>query len=167
MQETKQAIDITLKAGNGLFIYGVRAIILNDDCVLMVKNEKHPYYYSVGGRAQFGETSERAVLREAYEETGLDFEIDRLAFIHENFFAASFLDHEPCHEISLFYLMKPYKNMQHMICNSVGADGGKESLVWLPISRLSDYQVFPAFFKTELPCLTHEVKRVVTQDLSH
>jgi ADP-ribose pyrophosphatase YjhB (NUDIX family) len=157
-------IDITLKAGNGLFIYGVRAIILNDDSILMVKNEKHQYYYPVGGRAQFGETSEIAVLREAYEETSLNFEIDRLAFIHENFFVGSFLDNEPCHEISLFFLMKPHKDIQKIKCNSVGADGGKESLIWLPINKLSDYQIFPEFYKTELQCLTNEVRHFITQN---
>ena len=32
-----------------------------------------------------GETAEEAVRREVLEETGLPYEIDRLAFVHENF----------------------------------------------------------------------------------
>nr|WP_246241199.1 NUDIX domain-containing protein [Anaerocolumna sedimenticola] len=31
------------------------------------------------------ETSEEAVIREVYEETGVNFEIDRLVFIQERF----------------------------------------------------------------------------------
>lgn len=33
-----------------------------------------------------GETAEDAVKREVLEETGVAYEADRLAFIHENFF---------------------------------------------------------------------------------
>lgn len=33
-----------------------------------------------------GETAEQAVIREVYEETGIMYQIERLAFIHENFF---------------------------------------------------------------------------------
>lgn len=35
-----------------------------------------------------GETAEDAVKREVLEETGVAYEADRLAFIHENFFTA-------------------------------------------------------------------------------
>ena len=57
-------IDITLEVHNGYFNYGARAIILHDNNVLMVKSENHLYYYPVGGRVRFGETSDNAVLRE-------------------------------------------------------------------------------------------------------
>lgn len=33
-----------------------------------------------------GETAEDAVRREVREETGVDYEIERLAVVHENFF---------------------------------------------------------------------------------
>ena len=33
-----------------------------------------------------GETAEDAVVREVFEETGVKYEIDHLAVIHENFF---------------------------------------------------------------------------------
>ena len=35
---------------------------------------------------QEGETMEQAVCRETFEETGIPYEIDRLAFVQENFF---------------------------------------------------------------------------------
>ncbi|MDF2557691.1 MAG: hydrolase [Bacillales bacterium] len=59
---------------------------MENDCVLMASNEDTEYYYSVGGGVHMGETSEDAIIREVYEETGIKYEIDRLAFIHENFF---------------------------------------------------------------------------------
>ena len=157
--------DITLQADNGYFNYRVGAVILYENNVLMVKNDNYPYYYSVGGRVKFEETSENAVLREAYEETHLHFEIDRLAFIHENFFIGGFKNDQPFHEIALFFLMKPHSSIQNIKCESVGADGAKESLHWLPIETLLNYPVFPAFFKTELKALkSNKTGHFVTKD---
>jgi len=155
--------DITLKVEDGYFIYGVSAIILHNNNVLMAKNDNYPYYYPIGGRVSFGETSENAVLREVHEETGVDFEIDRLAFIHENFFVGSFMGNKPCHEIRLFYLMKPHNDVENIKCSNVDVNGEKESLHWLPIDKLSEYHLFPEFFKSELRCLKNEVGHFITK----
>ena len=52
----------------------------------MVENDLFDHMYSVGGRIKFGETAEEAVVREVFEETGIQMEIDRLGFVYENFF---------------------------------------------------------------------------------
>ena len=52
----------------------------------MASNETSDYYYSVGGGVHLNETAEEAVIREVFEETGIHYEVDRLVFIHENFF---------------------------------------------------------------------------------
>jgi len=44
------------------------AIILRDDKVLMVKNNRDPYYYSVGGRVKLQETLEEAIIRNALKK---------------------------------------------------------------------------------------------------
>ena len=158
--------DITLKVDNGYFIYKVGAIIIHNEKVLMVKNKNFPYYYTVGGRVKFRETSENAVLREVYEETRINFEIDRLAFIHENCFVAnaSFLGDAPCHEIALYYLMKQSNEIGNIKCNSVGADGGTESLHWISLGKLPNYMLFPEFYKTELLNLRNGVTHFITKD---
>ncbi|MFJ6268164.1 NUDIX hydrolase [Lysinibacillus xylanilyticus] len=82
----KQKHDITFPTKDGVFNMRVGAIILHEDKVLMVKNNRDPYYYSVGGRVKLQETLEDAIIRECFEETKVHFEVDRLVFIHENFF---------------------------------------------------------------------------------
>ncbi|MCL2488659.1 MAG: NUDIX domain-containing protein [Oscillospiraceae bacterium] len=156
--------DITLQADDGYFNYRVGAVIIHENHVLMVKNENYPYYYSVGGRVHFGETSDSAVLREVYEETKLRFEIDGLAFIHENFFIGGFKDNKPFHEIAFFFLMKSHEHVTNIKCSSVGSDGGKESLYWLPIDKLNDYPVYPEFFKYALANPSEGTGHFVTKD---
>jgi ADP-ribose pyrophosphatase YjhB (NUDIX family) len=155
-------MDITLDAGAGRFCYRVGAIIIHENKILMARNDHVSYYYTIGGRVSFGETSQQAVLRETLEETGVEFEIDRLAFVHENFFIADFADNKPFHEIAFYFLMKPNKNINTVKCESVGYCGGKESLYRLEINRLSEYEFFPEFFKTELINLNDNVKHFVT-----
>ncbi len=75
---------------------------MENGCVLFAGNELEDYYYSIGGGVHHGETAEDAVKREVLEETGVPYEIDRLAVIHENFFTQSSgtLKGLNCHEIS-------------------------------------------------------------------
>ena len=68
------------------FRYRAGAIIVENGCVLLAGNENEDYFSSVGGGVHMGETAEDAVLREVFEETGVHYEIDHLAVIHEKSF---------------------------------------------------------------------------------
>lgn len=105
-------------------------------------------YISEGGysgRVKLSKTSEEAVIRETFEETSVKFEIDRLAFIHEHFLTEE-VTREYYHEISFFYLMKSPVSM-NFNCNSIGEQGAKEHLYWLPIEDLNAYHLYPEFLK--------------------
>ena len=79
--------DMSVPCDDGMINIRVGAIIMKDGKILMVGNKMHPeYIYSVGGRIKFGETAEEAVVREVFEETGVHMEVDRLGFVHENYF---------------------------------------------------------------------------------
>ena len=78
------------------FRYRAGAIIVENDCVLAVGNEKETYYYSVGGGVHMNEKAEDAVVREVLEETGVSYQIDRLAVIHETFGMATVLMTKDC-----------------------------------------------------------------------
>ena len=94
-----------------------------------------------------GETAQDAVLREVFEETGVHYEIDRLAVVHENFFEenAGTLKDLKCHEISFYFLMKP-RGTQELHSNST-TQGVKEEMRWIPINDLDQYKAFPSFLK--------------------
>lgn len=143
-------MDACMERAGKWFRYRAVGIIIEDGHVLFVKNKEDPYYYSVGGGVHLGETSEDAVRREVLEETGVDYEIDRLVFIHENFFKGSgSLGGMDCHEISFHYLMKP-KGRRDFKFNSINNYGLKESVHWLPIDRLDEYIAYPSFYRESL-----------------
>jgi ADP-ribose pyrophosphatase YjhB (NUDIX family) len=154
--------DLSFKTSQGRFNYRVGAIIIRDKKVLMVKNDSSPYYYSVGGRVKLNETSEEAVVREAFEETSIKFEIDRLAFIHEHFFDEE-MTKEHYHEIAFFYLMKENNNI-NLLCESFGEQGAKEHLHWLPIEELEQYHLFPEFFKTKLLKGITDIEHIISKE---
>jgi len=158
----KQKQDITFSTKDGVFNMRVGAIILRDGNVLMVKNNRAPYYYSVGGRVKLQETMEEAIIRECFEETKVHFEVDRLVFIHENFFPVQSgpYGETQFHEISFFYLMKSIE--VEVKSESYTNEGMEERLEWLPISNLQDAFLFPEFFKSELTCSPTEIKHIVT-----
>lgn len=157
-----QTQDLTFKTDHGRFNYRVGAIIINDNKLLMVKNANAPYYYSVGGRVKLNETAEEAVVREVLEETGVTFKIDRLAFIHENFFVEE-VTKEPFHELSFFFIMKHNESL-NIICSSFTEQGSLEFLEWLPIEKLGGIHLFPEFFKSKLLNSVNSIEHIVTEE---
>lgn len=149
---------------NKWFRYRAGAIIIEDGYVLFVGNERDNYLYSVGGAVHIGESAEDAVKREVFEETGAHYEIDRIAFIHENFFKGSeSLDGLDCHEISIYFLMKP-NGTRNLTCNSVTQTGERENLHWIPVDRLGEYKAFPTFLKDKINNIGNTIEHIITRE---
>ena len=156
--------DCGFVKGNKWFRYRAGAIIIEDGYVLFVGNERDNYLYSVGGAVHIGETAEDAVKREVFEETGAHYEIDRIAFIHENFFKGSeSLDGLDCHEISIYFLMKP-NGTRNLSCNSVTQTSERENLHWIPVGRLGDYKAFPTFLKDKINNIGNTMEHIITRE---
>ena len=156
--------DLCVKTEDGVLNIRVGAIIMKGDRFLMVENDIFDHMYSVGGRIKFGETAREAVIREVYEETGVKMEIDRLGFIHENFFLGDTLEKNDniVYEISFFFYMKVPNDFEP-VCESFTEDGAKERLVWIKADHNKKY--YPEFFKTELANPSNEVKHFVTREV--
>lgn len=56
-------MDIKFETGEEVFSVRVRAMILNGDKILAMRDENLPYHYLPGGKVEVGETAEEAVLR--------------------------------------------------------------------------------------------------------
>ena len=154
------AQDICVPVGDGFVNVRVGAIIMKNGRVLMVTNTDVDYYYSVGGRIQIGESAEDAVRREVLEETGCALEIDRLGFIHEDFFIGDSFAKlgKLIYELGFYFYMKTPADFEPD-GDCLKREGRGEHLEW--VSPDTEKTIFPAFFRTELaepsPCVRHIV----------
>ena len=154
--------DMCIPCGEGFVNIRVGAIIQRDGKLLMIGNEDVDYVYSVGGRIQFGETAQQAVVREVWEETGATMEVDRLAFVEENYFYADTPSKmgKLIYEIGYYFYMKVPADFAP-VCQSRTADDQKEHLRW--VGPEDGVQMFPDFF-TLLPQCTPDGVRFFSHD---
>lgn len=156
--------DCGFTNGHNWFRYRAGAIIIEDGCVLFAGNEHEDYFYSIGGGVHMGETAEDAVKREVFEETGIRYEINHLAVIHENFFNenSGTLKGLDCHEISLYFMMRS-RGTKELNSDSY-TNGVKEEMHWIPINELDKYKAFPSFLKDYLSIKHSGIEHIVTDE---
>lgn len=156
--------DCGFTNGNNWFRYRAAAIIIENGCVLFAGNANVDYYYSIGGAVHMNETADDAVIREVFEETGVHYDIDRLAVIHENFFCEEhkYSGMMNCHEVALYYLMKP-RGTQELNSNSY-AMGVKETMHWIPVNELSRYKAYPSFLVDYLRDVKEGIVHIITDE---
>ncbi len=154
-------MDCTFKTEEGKFNFRVGAAIYDGKRVLFTTDGRSDFYNSVGGRVQFGETTENAVLREIREELGVDAKIDRLYSITQKFFECGGVVY---HEIEFLYLIKPF-DFSKIDYNAIHCDGDDSRLVWLDADKEPDMPYFPKhiFEAVTSPC--NDVKIMTENEL--
>lgn len=164
-EEGTTADDLRLNLGSNRFQLRVGAIIMEGDSVLLATNSKADYYYSVGGAVKMGETAQEAVKREVFEETGIPYEVDRLVFVHENFFRDEVVSKGTAfHEVCFYFLMKPLGEKRKIEKESFCITG-EETMHWVPVADLQTMKVFPVFFDDKLGNLPETVEHIVISEL--
>ena len=127
------------------------------------RDEYLEIYFKIKGNKTIYYAPSKLYKREVLEETGIPYKVDRLAFIHENFFKGKgviFHKNMKCHEVAFYYLMKP-KGNKELNSNSY-SNGVKENMYWIPIDELDQYKAYPTFFKEKLKNLKNEIEHIVT-----
>ena len=151
-------MDVGYKNSSGNFSLRAAALVIQDNKLLVAKSRDYDCYYTVGGGIRQDETSDKAVLRECFEETGHHYQIDRLVYVQERFFQLENINH---HEVVFFYLMK---DDGFEVVSGVNTDQQKEQLFWLPIEELEEINLVPTFLKTALQDIPKEIMRVVSYE---
>lgn len=143
--------DCCFVSGKNWFRYRAGAIIVEDDKVLFVTDDTIDYYYTVGGGVHLGETSEDCIKREVFEETGVPYEVDRLAVIVENFFDGhgGNMEGRDCHCLEFYFLMKSRGDTK-LDSHSINAVGAVEHMEWIPLDDIDRYNIKPSFLKERL-----------------
>ena len=142
-------IDMTVPCADGIINIRVGAIIMKNGKLLMVGGDGPDYLVSVGGRVKFGETAEEAIIREVEEETGVRLEIDRLVFVHENYYYGDVPAKQDklVYELSFFFLMKVPDTFEpsHLVDESLHDDDchhRKKVLIILDTVYFKDNEAF-------------------------
>lgn len=151
-------MDVGYKHEKGNFSLRAAALVIENDCLLLAKNDNYDCFYTVGGGIRQNETSDNAVLRECYEETGYHFEIDRLVFVQERIYKIESVYH---HEVVFFYLMK---KMNFELHNGINTDQKNEHLHWIPVEKLETINIAPAFLSTAVKSIPIEVVHIISYE---
>ena len=144
-------MDISLKMENEKFNYRVCAIIISDNRLLAMKDERSPYYYLPGGRVAMGETAEQAVIREIKEELGVTATIARPLWLNQAFFTED-VDKLRYHELCLYFLMDiTDTDLLSRGSRFISKEGSRtHTFEWLAFDRLKEEYFYPLFLKKDI-----------------
>lgn len=150
-------MDISFKMENQKFNYRVCAMIISENKILAMHDERSPYFYLPGGRVMLGETAEQAVVREVQEELGVTPRIARALWLNQAFFTDE-VDDIRYHELCIYFLMDISDTNLLERGRAFTLTEGKHihTFEWLEFDRLKDEYFYPAFLKKEIYNLPNE-----------
>ncbi|HUX80322.1 MAG TPA: NUDIX domain-containing protein [Alphaproteobacteria bacterium] len=136
-----------------------RALIIHNDQLLLAydprQEPKHyyelnaPFFYLPGGHLEFKESSEDALLREIFEETGYGSDIERFLGVLEH--SWKFPGDEVCyhtHEINLIFKV----NLKGIKSNiKIVQKEEHVAFKWVSLEKINDIDLRPAILKNMIP----------------
>jgi len=133
--------------------------ILIRDRKLFIQKDKKNIFAIPGGHISFGETSEKALIREFKEEIGVDILVNRLIWIEENFWKWGKKD---AHNISFYYLIT-LKNDKDILDTFVKPikDNNEILLSWISFDEIKNATIYPQYIKEKIENITDHVEHFV------
>lgn len=127
----------------------IAGLLVEGEKLLLVKLEpptrNYPVWMPPGGEVEVGETMSKALKREVDEETGLQVETGRLAYVHE-------FIHLPYHVIEHYFVCRRRGGTLEQ-----GSDPelGRDSQIildvrFIPLTQLPELELEPAFLREQL-----------------
>ena len=144
-------MDISFKCDNQKFNYRVCAMIIANNRILAMHDERSPYFYLPGGRVALGETAEQAVVREVREELEITAKIIRPVWLNQAFFTED-VDNLCYHELCVYFLMDVSGTDLPKSGDIFTKTEGEHTHIfeWLEFDRLKDEYFYPLFLKKEI-----------------
>ncbi|PAF30866.1 NUDIX hydrolase [Paenibacillus sp. 7516] len=141
--------NISYERNNNNFNFRVAGIVMDAGRVLLHKAGQDDFWNLPGGRVEMNEATEAAIVREMMEELGIHVEVQRLAFVNEDFFD---YNGQMFHEIGFYYVIAlPEAHKLYSQIEFKGLeDNGKLTFRWFSLDELEHMEVYPVFLKKEL-----------------
>ena len=122
--------------------------------------QKHRDVYALpGGHVNFGETSEKTLVREFKEELGVDILCGRLIWVEENFWKWG---SRKAHGISFYYIVS-LKNNADISDDFARAskDNADVSLQWISFEDMKGITIYPEFVKDRIGNISEGIEHFV------
>lgn len=154
---------ISFEGEGGRFNYRVAGIVIDRGRVLLSRADWEDFWYLPGGRVEMREEARESLARELSEELGTTVEIGRLVWVLENFFE---FDGTPFHEIGLYFDVSLADGSTEMQADEFERDDNGTRLIfrWVPVAKLGDLRLLPAFLVQGLRDMPEETAHIVWRD---
>lgn len=154
-------MDLSLMTNEGRLNIRVAAVITDGDKILVEQGDCVHFAVCPGGRINFGETAENAIVREIYEELGVRAKIARPLYVHQNFFG---MDGKRNHELCFFFLLETGLSA----CKNPTIKGrdNASTYSWVSFDELQHIPFYPLFLKKTIYNLPQIVELIAEIDNS-
>lgn len=144
-------MDISFHPDDSVFNYRVCAMIISDQKILAMQDQRSPYYYLPGGRVAIGETAEAAVIREIQEELHITPKIIRPLWLNQAFFTEDVAD-QKYHELCIYFLMDiSDTDLLSRGSRFQSREGIRtHTFEWIPFCQLKETYFYPIFLKEDI-----------------
>ena len=151
-------MDISFPCEGQKFNYRVCAVMISENRILAMHDERSPYFYLPGGRVAMGETAEQAIIREVQEELQITPKIIRPLWLSQAFFTEE-VDNLHYHELCIYFLMDISETnlLAKGAVFTLREGGHTHTFEWLDSSRLKEEYFYPIFLKKEIFNLPKEL----------
>ena len=158
--------DVRIKNQGRRFKFRVAGIIEHNNKVLVVKMNQNPFFCFPGGHVELLEETAKAVERELNEELFFKVKVEKLLYIHENFFNA---ESNKFHELCFYFKAVPAeenfvpqdKNHEEMDCGQLV----KHQYRWFDKKELKEIDAEPKLIIKEYLNDSDKFLHLVTNDL--
>ncbi len=156
--------DIIYKMDEYVFSYRVAGLLIHKNRVLLQRLYNDTAYSLPGGHVAFGETNEKTLIREFYEEINANIRVNSLQWVGEIFFPWG---NKPCHQICLFYEVELTDQesipLEGKFCGTEQLEDKsfKLEFSWTDINQLDNIELYPveakAYLAKGFDCVKHFV----------
>ncbi|MBW3113121.1 MULTISPECIES: NUDIX domain-containing protein [Bacillaceae] len=140
------------------------AVIVEEGKILLAEfqDENGLHYNLPAGGVEEGESIKEAVVREAFEETGAQVEVETLAFTYE--YAPHLNDQRygPTHTLSMFFSCN--RTDYHSTLSPSQPDPTQTGIKWVPLSELHSIVLYPMIQDRILKYIQEEKQEVFIEE---
>ena len=138
------------------------AVLVKDKKILVQRDQNGNEYALPGGHVKIGETLEDGLIREIMEEMDVQIKCKRLLWSEECFWE---WNGKKAHNIAFYFLTEL---CDELAIPDYGAfvsqkDQGDVVIGWMPIDRIKEITIYPAFLKDEIDHIDGPIRHFVSK----